>query len=68
MPKKGKTEGVTAKIDELKAKINWFYSDDFKLDAALECYDEVIKLSKEIEKELEEIKNSVTVLSKDFSK
>lgn len=68
MPKKGEQTKVTDKLNVLKAKIDWFYGDDFKLDTAMEHYKEVLKLAHEVEKDLEELKNQVTVLKKDFSK
>ena len=48
--------------------MEWFYSDDFKLDEATDRYKEAVKLAKEIEKDLVELKNEIEVLSEDFSK
>jgi exonuclease VII small subunit len=68
MPEKGKNTNITDKIETLKSKIDWFYGEDFSLDDSLDHYKEVLELSREIEKDLAELKNKVTVLSKDFGK
>ena len=52
---------LNQKIAELDHKTEWFYSDDFKLEYATERYKEVLKLAKEVEKELTELKNKFTV-------
>ena len=59
---------LNQKISELDKKVEWFYSDEFKLDEAVEKYKEAVGLAKEIEKDLAELKNEIEVLSKDFSK
>ena len=56
------------KIAELDKKVEWFYSDDFKLEQAVEKYKEAATLAKEIEKDLTELKNEIEVLSEDFTK
>ena len=53
----------TAKLDELVA---WFDSDKFELELALEKFKEAEKLAAEIEHDLQEIKNEVTVIKKRF--
>ena len=59
---------LNQKMKELDNQVEWFYSDDFKLEEAVEKYKEASKLAKEIEKDLNELKNEIEVLSKDFSK
>ena len=56
------------KIAELDCQVEWFYSDEFKLDEATDKYKQAVKLAKEIEKDLTELKNEIEVLSEDFSK
>lgn len=53
----------TAKLDELVA---WFDSDEFELELALEKFREAEKLAAEIEHDLMEIKNEVSVIKKRF--
>lgn len=59
---------LNQKIEGLNSKVEWFYSDDFRLDEATDRYKEAVKLAKEIEKDLVELKNEIEVLSEDFSK
>ena len=66
MPKE-KTN-LSEKITELDRQVEWFYSDDFKLEEAVTRYKETAELAKEIEKDLDELKNEIEVLAEDFSK
>lgn len=59
---------LNQRIDDLNGQIEWFYSDDFKLEEASEKYKEVVGLAKEIDKDLDELKNEIEVLTQDFSK
>ncbi len=61
-------KNVSDKISELKTGVDWFYSDDFKLEEASERYKKLTDLAKEIEKDLSEMKNEINVIAKDFSK
>lgn len=59
---------LNSKIKELDGQIEWFYSDDFKLEEATEKYKAAAGLAREIEKDLKELKNEIEVLAEDFSK
>lgn len=59
---------LNQKIEELDREVDWFYSDEFKLEEATDKYKEAVKLAKEIEKDLNELKNEIEVLSEDFGK
>lgn len=59
---------LNQKIESLDKEVEWFYSDDFKIDEAVEKYKKVAGLAKEIERGLEELKNEIEVLKEDFSK
>jgi oligoendopeptidase F len=61
-------KNISEKIDELKGCVEWFYSDDFKLEEASEKYKALTGLAKEIEKDLAELKNEIKVIEEDFSK
>ena len=63
-----KNTNISKKITALNQKIQWFYSDDFSLDSALNNYQSVINLAKEIETDLNSLKNQITVLTRDFTK
>lgn len=61
-------KNISDKIDDLKNGVEWFYSDDFKLEDASEKYKAMTELAKEIEKDLAELKNEIRVIEEDFSK
>ena len=61
-------KSLNQKIEELDGKVEWFYSDEFKLEEAVGKYKDAAQLAREIEKDLDELKNEIEVLSKDFSK
>lgn len=61
-------KSLNDKIAELDKKVEWFHSDDFKLEEAVPKYKEAAELAKEIEEDLKELKNEIEVLSEDFSK
>lgn len=59
---------ISEKLETLNDKIEWFYSDEFSLDEATAKYQEAAKLAKEVEKDLNELKNKIEVISEDFTK
>lgn len=59
---------LNQKIEKLDAQVEWFYSDDFRLEEATNRYREAVNLAKEIEKDLDSLKNEITVIAEDFSK
>ena len=62
------TKKISTKIDELKAGVEWFYSDEFELDKAASKYKDLTVLAKDIEKDLAELKNEIKVIDEVFSK
>jgi exonuclease VII small subunit len=54
----------TIKLNEL---VEWFDSDDFELEAALDKFAEAQKLASEIESDLLAMKNSISVIKKNFN-
>ncbi len=59
---------ITDKITKLNNQVQWFYSDEFNLDEAEKKYKESVELAKEIEKDLDDLKNKIEIIDKDFSK
>lgn len=59
---------LNQKIEKLDGQVEWFYSDEFKLEEATSKYKAALELAKEIEKELSELKNEIEVLAEDFSR
>ena len=64
----GEKMTLNQKITKLDGEVEWFYSDDFKLEEAAKKYQEAVTLAKDIEKDLKELKNEIEILSEDFSK
>lgn len=58
---------INDKINQLHEMTEWFYDEDFSLDHATEKYQQAVDLTKEIEKDLQELKNKVEVIDKDFT-
>ena len=54
---------LNQKIENLDKKAEWFYSDDFNLEEAVNNYKDAVKLAKEIEKDLDNLKNEIEVLA-----
>ena len=50
-------KSISDKIAELKEGVDWFYSDDFKLEDASKRYRALTTLVKEIEQDLDNLKN-----------
>lgn len=59
---------INQKIAELDEQVEWFYGEDFSLDQAAKKYEAAVKKAKEIEKDLSELKNQISVIDKDFQK
>lgn len=60
------TKTVSQKMADLGELVSWFESDEFELEMALDKYKEAEKLAGEIEKDLSELKNEITVLKQKF--
>ncbi|MBQ1344501.1 exodeoxyribonuclease VII small subunit [Candidatus Saccharibacteria bacterium] len=61
-------KNISEKMSQLEEAVTWFNSDDFKLEEVENRYKDAIKLATEIEKDLDNLKNKITVLKEDFSK
>ena len=58
---------IADKTEQLNELVAWFNSDTFILEEALGKFTEAEKLANEIEKELQELKNSITIVKAKFS-
>lgn len=67
MSKDETKKSISERIAELDASVEWFYSEDFQLDQALEKYQQANQLAENIAKDLSELKNKVEVVE-DFTK
>jgi exodeoxyribonuclease VII small subunit len=61
-----KVKTFQEKMAELNRLVEFFDSADFDLEEALAKYKEAEKLSEDIRKSLEELKNEITVLKERF--
>ena len=57
---------VSQKMSDLSTLVAWFESDEFVIEQAVEKYKEAEKLARDIEHDLESLKNEVTVLKQKF--
>ena len=67
MSKNAAKNSIETKIQQLDESVEWFYSDDFSLDQALQKYQDANILAQEIKTDLSELKNQVEVIA-DFAK
>ena len=61
-------KSLSQKFEELEKAKEWFYSDEFELDKAAKKYKSAIVLAKELEKDLDDLKNEIEILDEDFTK
>ena len=61
-------KSLNQKIEELDKNMEWFYLDDFNLDAAVEKYEKTLKMAKEVNEDLVKMENKIEILAEDFSK
>lgn len=64
MSKSDKT--LTEKMTELEAQVAWFEGEDFQIEQALERYRQAEVQAADIQKDLAEFRNEITVLKKKF--
>lgn len=62
------TGNITAKIAELNQYVEWFEGDDFNLEESIDKFNEAKKLADEIQADLNDFKNTITVVQKQFDK
>lgn len=61
-------KSLNQKIEDLDQAVEWFYGEDFALEQAPAKYQAAVKLAKDIEKDLKNLKNQIEVIDQDFSK
>lgn len=63
-----KNDDLMKKMQDFDKMVEWFEGEDFAIDEAIEKYKKALEKSKEIEKDLMELKNKITKIEEDFSK
>lgn len=61
-----KNKTIEDKMNELRAAAAWFESDEFTLNDAPEKFKSAAALAREIEHDLSEMENTVTILKESF--
>ncbi len=61
-----KSKTIEDKMSELRSVTAWFESDEFSLTEASEKFKQATKLASEIEKDLKDLENQITVLKQSF--
>lgn len=57
---------IQEKTDDLNQLVSWFDSEDFILEQAVERFQQAEMLASEIENDLAEMKNTITVIKQKF--
>lgn len=57
---------IQEKLADLSAFVDWFQSDDFSLEQALDKYKAAQELADGIEKDLTKLKNDIVIVKKKF--
>lgn len=60
------TTSIQQKIDKLAELTTWFEGEDFDFEQAPARFKEAAQLAETIEKELDELKNKITVVKQKF--
>ncbi|MDN5819495.1 MAG: hypothetical protein L0H36_01790 [bacterium] len=68
MSQASKDKTIQQKSDNLSELIDWFDSDGFTLEKAVDKFKQAKKLADDIEDDLNQIKNDINVVKADFSK
>lgn len=58
---------IAQKIDKLEELLKWFESEEITVEESLKKYEEALRLSKELEADLQAAKNQVEVIKKKFA-
>lgn len=66
MPKE--KSNVSTKMVQLDELLAWFDGEDFELEVAMGKFTEAKKLADEIESELLEMKNTITIVGEQFDR
>lgn len=61
-----KNNTIKEKTEKLNRMVEWFDSDDFVLEEAIDKFNEAQKLALEIEQELNNLKNEVNIVKEKF--
>ena len=63
-----KNKTVQEKMSALHELVQWFQSEDFSLEAAVDKFKTAETLAEEIEHDLQQLKNDITVVKQRFDR
>ena len=66
MASKKTDKSLQEKLSELDALVDWFNTEEFALEEAVEKFKKADTLAREIEADLDKIKNDINVLAERF--
>lgn len=61
-----KNKSIQEKVTELNKLVDWFNSDEFVIEAALDKFKEAEKMASDIENDLMSLKNEIQVVKQKF--
>lgn len=59
-------KSIQEKTDELNILVAWFDGDDFKLEQAIDKFNQAKELASEIESDLNNLKNEINIIKQKF--
>lgn len=67
MSKPSSNLSIEEKLAQLREAVQWFEGEEFTVDEAMKRFEVAQKLAEDIERELSEVKNTVSVLKEKFA-
>lgn len=64
---KNDTVSIQNKLTQLDQLVAWFESDDFELEKAVDKLQEAQKLATDIEHDLDNVENEITIVKQSFA-
>lgn len=61
-----KNSTVQEKLNELSELVKWFHDSNFQLEEAVDKFHKAEALAKDVEKDLQKIKNNIKIVNQDF--
>jgi len=61
-----KSKSIQDKLSDLNQLVAWFDSEEFELEAALDKFKNAEKLAKDIEEDIDKLRNEVVVIKQRF--
>lgn len=65
---KNSAPSLQSRLKELDELVDWFSSEDFNLDQALEKYQKAIESAQSIQSDLNSLQNQVEIIHENFTK